>query len=355
MQPIFGINKKIDSTSFFYSVTFIIAFFLYSIANSQNDTLILFNGNIIVGEIKSMDRGVLTIETDYSKKDFQVEWVGIQEIYTHNYFLLTLSDGTIINGSFRSISPQKIKLKGEEGGALDVLKEDLVYIKELEKGFFSRLYARIDFGYSITKANNLEQFTIDSRFGYMHDKWSLDCYFNVLISKQDSVSDIQRRDAGIGYKYLLRKGWYLSTDLTFLSNTEQALDLRTNGKVGLGKFLIKTNRAYWALNAGVAANIENFSEDSESISSDRNSYEAYFGTELNLHDIGDLDLFFSANAYPSITEENRWRSDLRMDVKYDLPLDFYIRIGSTINYDNQPAIQGNEVDYVLTNGFGWKW
>jgi len=347
-----------NRNSFYFLPKFASSLFLILIASfvySQSDTLILNNGNVIIGEIKSMDRGVLIIETDYSKKDFQIEWSGIRELYTHNYFLLTLSDGSIIKGSFRSTEDQKLKLEGDQGGIMYVPKEKLVYIKELEKGFFSRLYARIDLGYSLTKANNLNQFTLDSRLGYLHDSWSLDGYFNVLISSQDSIATIQRKDAGIGYKYLLFKGWYILLDVTFLSNTEQALDLRTNGKAGLGKFIIKTNRAYWGIIAGAAANIENFSEISETISDDRRSWEGFFGTELNLHDVGDLDVYLNTNAYPSITEDNRWRLDLRLDIKYDLPLDFYIRIGSTVNYDNQPAIEGNEIDYILTNGFGWKW
>jgi len=34
------------------------------------DSLIFKNGNSIKGEIKGMNRGVLTIETDYSKNDY---------------------------------------------------------------------------------------------------------------------------------------------------------------------------------------------------------------------------------------------------------------------------------------------
>jgi hypothetical protein len=52
--------------------------------------LILKNGNIIVGEFKDMDKGVLTIETDYSDSDFKIEWEGIKEIYSKTKFLITL-------------------------------------------------------------------------------------------------------------------------------------------------------------------------------------------------------------------------------------------------------------------------
>ena len=38
---------------------------------AQTDTLVLSNGDVIVGEIKDMTRGVLTLETDYSDFRFQ--------------------------------------------------------------------------------------------------------------------------------------------------------------------------------------------------------------------------------------------------------------------------------------------
>ena len=53
---------------------------------AQTDSLIFINGNYIVGEIKDMDRGIITIETDYSDADFKIEWSGIKEIYTETYF-----------------------------------------------------------------------------------------------------------------------------------------------------------------------------------------------------------------------------------------------------------------------------
>jgi len=46
--------------------------------------------------------------------------------------------------------------------------------------------------------------------------------------------------------------------------------------------------------------------------------------------------------------------DFSLDTKYDLPLDLYIKLGLTFNYDNQPAIAGNDFDYVLIFSIGWE-
>jgi len=168
-------------------------------------------------------------------------------------------------------------------------------------------------------------------------------------SSQDSVAETKRTEGGISAKYFLQKDWYLAASLNFLSNTEQALNLRTTGKLGIGKYLVHTNKQYWGLGTGLSLNNESFTNGIAS----RSSLEGYFGSEL-FFDIGDLNLLSNIWVYPSFTENGRWRTDFIFDAKYDLPLDFYIKAGFTLNYDNRPAVKGKETDYVLAFSVGWE-
>lgn len=319
-------------------------------ASAQKDSLVLSNGNTIVGEIKSMDKGVLVIETDYSKNDFSIEWLGVKEVYSSTRFLITLKDGSRINGNFKSTGTGSIVIEGIEGEKIETALSELVYLKGLESEFWSRVHANIDLGLSLTKANNLRQYSMRSTAGYLADKWAADMYYNDNRSQQDSIAETKRTEGGISFKYYLQRDWFLMSDINLLSNTEQALQLRTTAKLGAGKYLIHTNKSYWGLGGGLSYNNESFSNETPG----RNSAEAFFGTEFNLFDIGDLNLLSTWYVYPGITEAGRWRSDFKFDTKYDLPLDFYIKLGWTINYDNQPAIQGNETDYVFVISFGWE-
>ena len=74
-----------------------------------------------------------------------------------------------------------------------------------------------------------------------------------------------------------------------------------------------------------------------------------------MFNITDFSLVSNIFAYPSFTESGRWRVDYMINTKYDLPLDFYIGLNFTLNYDNQPAEVGKEVDYVFGATFGWDW
>ncbi len=318
---------------------------------AQHDSLVLKNGDVIVGELKSMTKGVITIETDYSKNDFTIEWSGVKEIYSKARFLITLKNGSRINGTIQSVEKSNnVNIVVAGAPPVAATLDDIVYLKGLKSDFWSRVKASIDFGLNITKANNLRQLSTRSALGYMADKWMLDVYYDDIRSKQDSVEDTKRTETGISYTYFLPRDWYLRADITMLSNTEQALDLRFTGKFGAGKYLVHTNKAYWGVGGGLSINNETFTNGTPK----RTSLEGYAGSELNLFDIGDLNLLSSIYVYPSFTESGRWRSDFKLDTKYDLPLDFYVRLGLTLNYDNRPAVVGNETDYVFTFSVGWE-
>ncbi|MCG8309395.1 MAG: DUF481 domain-containing protein [Cytophagales bacterium] len=324
-----------------------------NVAYAEPDSLIFTNDNYMVGEVKTMNKGVLMAETSFSDKDFAIEWEGIKEIYCTTFFLITLSDGRRFNGTISTSGPGTLKILEEDGSETEVAHNEIVFMDDVDRGFWSQLYASIDIGLDLTKANNFRQVSMRSTLGYRAQRWTLDGTFNTLNSSQDETEDIKRTDGGVGFVYFLPKDWYLVTSVDFLSNTEQKLDLRTTTKAGLGKFVLHTNRKYWGFNGGLNYNNEDFS----SADSDRNSLEGFLGTELNLFDIGDLSLFTKLVAFPSFTESGRWRADFNIDTKYEMPFDddFYIKIGLTFNYDNRPVAGASDTDYVFHSGFGWEW
>ncbi len=338
-----------------FTNTFLLILLLFFSQNvlSQTDSLIFKSGKYIIGEVKSMNKNVLVVETDYSDKDFAIEWDAITEIYTNTYFLITLTDGSRYNGIIKSTEPGKITIITGDGQEVKAAHNDIVFLDDKDRGFWSQLYFSIDIGLDLTKANNLAQFTTRSTLGYVAERWSLDGYFNTLTSTQDEVDDIKRTDGGVGYKFFLPRDWYPLISFDFLSNTEQKLDLRTIWKLGMGKYVLHTNSAYWGFSLGANNNNEKFTDETP----DRNSWEGFLGTELNMFNIGDLNLSTKLIAYPSFTESGRWRTDFNFDVKYEMPFDddFYIKLGTTLNYDNRPVEGASEVDYVFHTGVGWQW
>ena len=335
-------------------LSFIIALGLLLITQAikaQVDSLQFKSGEFVIGEIKSMDKGIIKVETDYSDSDFQIEWDKVVGIKTTTQFMVTITDGRKIYGTLQSVGDTSVRVR-------TIYQKDFVFgymeivgLYPYDDKFLDRVSASISLGVDLAKAQNLRSYTTRSSLGYRAEKWTTDVSFYSLRSSQDSVEDIQRTEAELNFRYILPLRFYGIATVSGLSNTEQKLDLRMNMQLGLGNYLVRTNSMYWGAKLGFNRNLERYSNDAD----DRQSWEGYLGTELNLFNTGDLSLSFLLMAYPSLTDLGRLRSDSNLDLKYDLPLDFFINLGVSFNYDNRPAEGASKIDYLLHLGFGWVW
>ncbi|OIQ37440.1 MAG: hypothetical protein BM563_08515 [Bacteroidetes bacterium MedPE-SWsnd-G1] len=334
-----------------------IVFFFILIANfhsvsAQKDSIVLNNNNKLVGEIKSLDKSVLTIKTTYSDSDFKIKWFRVKEIYSNRSFIVSLSNGSRFNATINTDSINKKAVLIDQGEfILESTLNKVIYLDAIGQNFLSRLTAEFDIGITLTKANNSKQLTSNARLDYSANKWSLSNTFNSVYSRQDSVQDIKRIEGTTTFQWFLKNDWFLSTSGTFLSNNEQLLKLRSTGKVGAGYYFKHNNNLSLAAGSGIAFSNEEYLDGADP---GKNSLEFYFGSQFNKYEIGDLSLLTSVFAYPSITEKGRFRVDFKFDMKYDLPWDFYIKTGITYNFDNQPAQGATKDDYVFQTSFGWE-
>lgn len=325
--------------------------FLFTLAAfSQKDTLLLSNGDRIIGEVKKMDRGVLIIKTPYSSSDLKVKWKKVKTINSEESFLVTATDGRRHKmEGLDTKNPNNIFIKKDYDGYIDM--SDIVLIRPVKDGFVSRLNASISFGYNFTKASNLSQLSVGSTLGYTSDYYSIGATFNSVRSSQDKVEEIQRTLGELSFNYFLKRDNFLIIQSEFLSNSEQKLRLRMTNKLGYGKYFIHSNQMYLAGALGVAWNNERYEEG---INEDRNSGEVYGALEVNLFDFNDFSLVSGITAYPSLTEKDRVRTDFKIDLKYDLPLDLFIKLGFNYNYDNKPVEGASYADYVIRTTLGWE-
>jgi hypothetical protein len=316
------------------------------------DTLCVSNGNILVGEIKGMERSVLTMKTEYSDSDFKIDWDRVVAIYSSRLFVLTNSKGDRYYGTIRTDESHASGITVVVKGMPYTLKlSDVVYIAQVDEGFLSRLSASIDVGFSFAKTNNLTQFSMRSNFGFLADDYRADAFYSGVHSSQDNVDATRRNEGGLGLKYFLPSDWFVIVSYDFLQNDEQKLKLRSTTQLGAGKFFVRTNALYFTAKGGAAWNSETYTDPAIP---GRNTAEGFVGLELNLFDMGDLSVLTNLVVYPGITESGRVRSDFKFDMKYDLPLDIYAKFGYTLNYDNRPVEGASASDYILQTTVGWE-
>jgi hypothetical protein len=314
------------------------------------DSLVFHNGNIITGEVKGLQKGVLEIDADYNDQNIKVTWLEVKEIYTESQFLITINN-TLYLGRLSSISEDSISIINDNSVLLQCKKREIVLLSLYKTKFSDRFNALIEVGINAARAENLRQFNSRSSFGYRAPRWSTEASFNSLVSEQNEAGRIRRNDGSLNLRYAPFDKWYVLSSVSLLSNTQQKIDLRVNSLLALGRYLLSSNKAYWGVKIGVNSNQERFEGDDRS----NNSWEGLLGMEINVFDVSDFNMIFTFAGYSGLSDFERYRADMNFDLKYDLPLDFFVRVGTSLNYDNKPAENATPLDYVFRSGFGWEW
>lgn len=168
---------------------FIFLCFISTIAVAQ-DTLVFRNNDKVLGEVKSLTNAVLQIETPYSDSDFNVDWLQVKKITTTTMFMIITTDGERFTGYLKTdpVNEQNIIITLQEGGTQTLPHLDIVSLQSVNEKFWDRVSLLVDGGYSITKANDVEQLTFNAVAGYSAERFSVNLNYNSLFgSTLDSI------------------------------------------------------------------------------------------------------------------------------------------------------------------------
>ena len=207
------------------------------VAHAAKDVVVTTSGDRLVGEIKGVEKDVLTLSTEYSDADFKIKWDKIASIESDRQFLVETFDGKRVSGALKADAQKKAAVVVAEA---DVRLPDVSTVQPFERGFWSRFDAALDFGYSLTKTNSAKQLSLGGNLAY-RDERNLDSLFvNVFRSSQANAPETQRWDLGNDFRHLLGTRWYVNTTQDLLNSEEQGLDLRTTIGGGAGRYLFRS-------------------------------------------------------------------------------------------------------------------
>lgn len=328
------------------------SFFSFLTLQAQ-DSIKLSNGDQMVGKIKHLDKGVLEVSTDYSESNFFIDWSSVADINTSGNYILSLASGKRITGRI-TMENNKVVIHEEDGQTKEIRQLDLVYLKSVDNGFWDRIGLSLDGGYTLSKANNNKQFTLRGRASYLSESVNPDLYFNFVNSKLDDGTTIissQRNNWGINMRVFIIHSWFGTGGVDYLVNDEQSLKLRSTYKLGLGNFLIRNHKMYLSTSIGSAWNNESFSVEDQQNDS---SAEGYISMDYHAFGLKGISISSGIQVFRRLTDSSRTRVNYNVDLKVDLPKDFYIGLGYTLNYDSHPVLEDiTTTDYVVQTTVGW--
>jgi hypothetical protein len=315
------------------------------------DVIVLKNGDRISGAVKKLENGDVHIDAGYGQNIFIIDWEEVERIESPQRFAIVTSGGDRLSGSIRT-DPEvsrRVLVEGQ-GSMVPFEHSELVSLTPIDAGFWGRFGTSVDFGMSLTKANETKQFNTRATVSYLTDDWSLEGNADSLFSTRQDVPRTKRNEFRTNFRYFISDRWFSVTFGSFLQSDELQLELRSSIGSGVGRYLIQNNRWLLSINGGGAWTNENFEDP---LVSNQNSGEAVGAIEFNAFNIGDLNIQTLFSIFPSLSELGRFRMNFRNDFKWDLPQDLYFSVGFTNNFDSSPPTASPRNDYIFSTSVGW--
>lgn len=223
---------------------------------------------------------------------------------------------------------------------------------EGERGFLGHFDGSLDVGYSLTKSNSTQQFSLNGTLIYNAEKYEVDTSLNALFTSQTNASNTERYQGGAYLHRVQRGKWYAYGGAGFLHSDELQLDLRSVVVGGISRYLRRDSKHSIGIGGGAGWNREVYFDPDIG---NQNSPEPLFAAQWDAYNLlGDnLNLINELVVYKSLTQGNRTRIDLDVEFRYSLPKHFYLNFQFSDNFDSSPIGNTPRNDFVFSTGFGY--
>jgi hypothetical protein len=338
--------------SWFFVFLAAISSILPASAREKTDLVILKNGDHITCEVKSMERGMLTVKTD-PMSTVEIKWQEVKSITSKFLFTIHDTQGQIYVGTLQPAANEQFVdvegLQGEWIAYLDPLS--IVTIQGLEGSRWRRFSGSADLGYSFTKASDRTQFNFSGDVMYRTERYSGQLAYSSTLGTSKGETDADRKSLTLVGTRQFSGKWLAYSQASYEHNLELQLDRRLSLLAGPGYRITHSNRSMITAMAAAAFTRESYyGEDI------RKNAEGFFGIDAQFFKLYSpkFDIVNQFVFIPNFSTRGRRRMELNSKLRIEILKDFFVTLTFYDSYDSKPPSEtatGN--DYGFTTGLSW--
>jgi hypothetical protein len=323
-------------------------------AAPKTDVVVLINGDRVTGEVKELERGLLTFSTEFIGT-ISIEWEKIAQLRSGQLFEVELMDGTKVCGRPTVSGDERtLILAPKDGSEVRIVPVDqAVRIAALDEG---RLRDRVDgyisVGWSAAAANDVSQYSLGVGADYRDAVRSWEIGYNVLRSESSDNPSSESQSLQVEQRRFLRDRWFWSGAGSLEANDELGLDLRALLGGGFGRHLIQSaHQELWVV-SGLAVTREEFTDGNT-----QESLEGILGASYDLYKFDDPEVDVSADlrVFPSFTVSGRVRTSASVTASYEIVKDLTYQLSFTHSSDSEPQSAGAATsDWSVVASLGYE-
>lgn len=316
-------------------LSFVMASFFISCAYAQKtDTIIHINGNILTGEIKRLDFGIVTYKMDgMGTINYQMD--KIRTMKSNKNFEIRLSNGFNYFGNIDTVSKaRKVKLV-LSNSYVKVPVDSIVEMYPIKNNFWLRLNGKFSMGFNFDKGSQNGKINFSGNLNYLKQRSEFSLTWNNNLNfLTDSVTS-SKEDVTLNFKRDLKRRWSSNLIAGANQNSELGLDLRLFLSALVSYDLVNNNRNVLFFGTGLSTNREWSNGDSVSI----NNQEIFFTLNYKIFKYSSpkIDVSTNITAYPSLSTKGRLRAEYNLNSRIELFNDFFFGITYYYSLDTKPV------------------
>ena len=324
---------------------------LPSSAASKTDTVTFRNGDKLTGEIKSLDRGQLNLNTE-ATGTIGIEWDKVSSVVSKQRIQVEVSNGTRYFGSLASSGENSGIVVVTDNGQQALETIEIVKMTPIEGVGIHALDVDLSLGYDFAKAGGVKHATLGINMDYRSLIRIESIRFSTVITDSDSQEPSRRTNLGLRHTRLWRKRWFTNSSLSFDQNDELGLKLRSTLGSGGGRYLVQSNTMLLSLEGELQFSRESLIGEDE----DTDSLEIALAANWDwfLFDDPELDWSTRLQVIPSVTESGRVRGELDTTLSWEIIGDLNWALSLYGSWDNQPqSAAGATSDYGVNTALAY--
>ena len=312
-------------------------------AAPKTDIVTFKNGDKLTGEIRSLGRGRLNLNTD-ATGTIAIEWDKISGIVSDQHIQIETASGIRYFGSLKTSEKVSEIVVVTDNGPQTLDAQRVIVMEPIESRGIDALDIDFTVGYNFAKAGGIASTNLAVNMDWRSLIRIESLKFSTTITDSDTLEASKRMILGLQHTRLWSNRWFSNGNLTFEQNDELGLDFRTSIGVGAGRYLVQSNRMLWSLDAGLQVSREDLAATTE----ETDSLEATFTAKWDWFVFQDPELDWSTmlQLIPSVTESGRVRGELNTSLQWEIINDLKWGFSLYGSFDNQPqSTTGENTDY----------
>lgn len=319
-------------------------------AAQKTDTIHLFNGDKIVGEMKDLKLGLLRVKTDYMATVY-IEWDQIQTVRTDKRWYIRMRSGAYFDGTLVPSERLDHFYIVTDRDSIHVQIIDINTLYRLNQGIWPRTDGSLNAGYSYQKNNDLSQLNLNGNALYRADHGTVSLTFSSITTVQPEVGDNRKQDVSLSWEQNLWRRWTTGIGVGAESNTELDLDLRLRASAFLGNYVILATHASNLLGGGLQVNRERSGGGEGG-----DNYELFLGDRFRFktYRFPKAEVTLDMAGYYGLTIRDRWRFAGTLYVRYEVVRDLQVGVEFYDQYDSKPLDGGPSLnDWRIATSVGY--